>query len=570
MPDFLSILYNCTVRWELTCICNIHKALLTECLTVSIICISLNFCVNIKRKVIDKEVVVGFLPAWILKKWIVKFLKATFALCSVIIKCAVDKCINNSLDFRISVVKLLRIVTLSLELFNVFNSCTEDVFVLFACTLCNFDVCTVICSECNCTVEHELHITCTWSFKTCCWCLLWNVSGNNNLFCIRYVVVWNKVNLEQILCVRIVVYKISNLVDVLDDCFCSCISRSSLCAKDKCCWCPVLKFVFLKSVINCHDRESVKKLSLVFVKTLNLNIKDCVRIYIITVHLLDVFSKLNFLLLLNCIELVDCSCVVYRLVKLWNKWKVCKPFVRTNLVCNHCCKLRVAKTKPTALCNTVCLVLESFRIYLIPLFKNVVFKNFCVKLSNTVYISWSVCCKSCHMNNVAVNNAHLSFHIFADALCSKLFLALVSDKANDVINFRNNLSHKVSRPFLKSLAEYCVVCISASLSCNFKCFVKVHILKHKKSYKFRYAWYRVCIVKLNCIFFCKVAEIVAMLCFITAHNVLKWSRAEEILLFKSENFSFILVVVRIKNACNIFCIVLLKNSLVVTHVVKEL
>lgn len=48
-------------------------------------------------------------------------------------------------------------------------------------------------------------------------------------------------------------YKLSNLVDVLNDCLCSCITRSSLCAEDKCCRSPVLKLLILQSEVDCHD-----------------------------------------------------------------------------------------------------------------------------------------------------------------------------------------------------------------------------------------------------------------------------------------------------------------------------
>ena len=76
-----------------------------------------------------------------------EFSKAALALSAVIIKCAVDKCINNLLDFRISLIKLLRIVAFILKSFNIFYSCTEDILVLFACALCDFDVSSVICAE---------------------------------------------------------------------------------------------------------------------------------------------------------------------------------------------------------------------------------------------------------------------------------------------------------------------------------------------------------------------------------------------------------------------------------------
>ena len=90
----------------------------------------------------------------------------------------------------------------------------------------------------------------------------------------------------------------------------------------------------------------------------------------------------------DIVELCDCSCV-NAVIELFKKRKVCKPCIWANLLCDKSRKLRVAKTEPTALCDTVCLVLESLGIYLIPLFEYISLEDFCVKLGNTIYICWS-------------------------------------------------------------------------------------------------------------------------------------------------------------------------------------
>ena len=77
------------------------------------------------------------------------------------------------------------------------------------------------------------------------------------------------------------------------------------------------------------------------------------------------------------------------------------------------------------------------------------------------------------------------------------------------------------------------------------------------------------IIKLNCVFSCKEAEITAVLCLIAANNILKRSRAEEILLLQAKYFALIFVVVRIKNLSNVFCVVLLLNSLVIFCIIES-
>ena len=78
----------------------------------------------------------------------VKLFEAALAVTvlAAVTECAVYKCVDNFLNLVALVVDSLGAVGVcSLKLVNLFNSCTEDVFVLFACFLCNLNVSTVIC-----------------------------------------------------------------------------------------------------------------------------------------------------------------------------------------------------------------------------------------------------------------------------------------------------------------------------------------------------------------------------------------------------------------------------------------
>ena len=97
-----------------------------------------------------------------------EFLEAALALSAAVIKCAVDKSINNSLNFRISIIKKLWMVVFLLYSLDIFNLFVEDLLVLNACALSDFNISTVKCTECRSTIEHELHVTCTRCLKTCC------------------------------------------------------------------------------------------------------------------------------------------------------------------------------------------------------------------------------------------------------------------------------------------------------------------------------------------------------------------------------------------------------------------
>ena len=107
------------------------------------------------------------MPVCSLEESVMELAEAAFALSAVVVECTVNKSVNNSLKLGISLNDSSGIVALFLELLDIFNSCAEDVLVLNACALSDFDVCAVPCAESYGTVEHELHVTCTGSLETC-------------------------------------------------------------------------------------------------------------------------------------------------------------------------------------------------------------------------------------------------------------------------------------------------------------------------------------------------------------------------------------------------------------------
>ena len=145
-------------------------------------------------------------------------------------------------------------------------------------------------------------------------------------------------------------------------------------------------------------------------QTLNLNVEDGVGIYVIAVHLLDVLGELNLLLSLDLIELVDGSGVA-AVVENAELAQVGKPLVAANLLGDEVGKLGVAQTEPAALCDAVCLVEEALGINLVPLLEQISFKDLGVELGYAVYICAGIGSKSCHVNRVAVDNAHLGANI---------------------------------------------------------------------------------------------------------------------------------------------------------------
>ena len=62
--------------------------------------------------------------------------------------------------------------------------------------------------------------------------------------------------------------------------------------------------------------ENVQKLSLVLMKSLNLNIEDRIRIYIDSIMLLDVLSKTKLVLILDIHELLLILLIINKCLKL--------------------------------------------------------------------------------------------------------------------------------------------------------------------------------------------------------------------------------------------------------------
>ena len=122
-------------------------------------------------------------------------------------------------------------------------------------------------------------------------------------------------------------------------------------------------------------------------QTLDLNVKNSVRVDINTVMLLYKSGKAVFLRLLNSHELVKNSFIISIFFKLFKLVQVLHPVRIAKKLCDKCGKLRVAKCQPTSLCDTIGLVLKSLRIKLIPIFKSVLFQYLSVDSRNAVYIA---------------------------------------------------------------------------------------------------------------------------------------------------------------------------------------
>ena len=130
--------------------------------------------------------------------------------------------------------------------------------------------------------------------------------------------------------------------------------------------------------------QDIKQLSLIFMKSLNLNIKYRIRINIYSIILLDVFSKTKFILVLNIHKLLLILLIVHKCFQFAYLFEVRNPFF-TYLGIKPLCKKRITMSKESSLSNTICLIVELLWIHFIEILQFSLLKNLGMKSCNTIY-----------------------------------------------------------------------------------------------------------------------------------------------------------------------------------------
>jgi len=258
--------------------------------------------------------------------------------------------------------------------------------------------------------------------------------------------------------------------------------------------------------------KDVKLLSLVLMKSLNLNIEDRVRIYIDTIVFLDVLSQTNLVLVLNVHELLLSLLVCCVLLQTFKYRKICDPAV-ADLLCSPVSKQWVCMEKESSLCNTVCLVVELLRTHLVEITKLTLLQDFCMKFSNTVYGVRSGDSKVSHLNLTIIEDSHAAnlilvarIHIF------NLKNESTVDLIYDLIYSRKKLLEEVDWPLLKCLSHDCMVCICACSASDIPSIIPLKILLiNKDSHKLCYCYSWMCIVQLECNLVWKIMDICVVL-----------------------------------------------------------
>ena len=192
-----------------------------------------------------------------------------------------------------------------------------------------------------------------------------------------------------------------------------------------------------------------------------------------------------------------------------------------------------------------------------------------MKLCNTVDRISAYDSQTSHMNLSVVDHCHLAdFFLITRVLLSYLDQEAAVDLFYDLIDTRKKSGEQVNRPFLKCLCHNRMVRVCTGLCRNLPCLIPAkafHI--HKNSHQLRNSYGRVGIIQLEGNLLIQLRNIIVMF-FVFCNCSLYACRNKEILLFQTQLFSFIMVIVRIQNLYDGLCKVFLLNSFVVITLVE--
>ena len=335
----------------------------------------------------------------------------------------------------------------------------------------------------------------------------------------------------------VVVNSFCNSVNELDDGLCTAVTRSRFCTENVCFLSRLVVRVFKHFVVYIHNVKNVHQLAFVFVKAFYLYVKNAVSINDFILGVFQIVCKAALVMLLNCNKFIQ----IFIASEFFKSLKFGKVFfpAMTDSLCDELRKFFVCRKKPAALCNTVSLVVEFFRIQLVPVAKLLLLKKASVKLCNTVYAETCVNCKPSHIYFSVIDDGHTT--VFC--IIVRIFFAQLNHKAavdffNNLIDTRKKTLENLNRPFFKRFCKNCVVCISKCVSYYVPGIVPAYVVFiHKDSHKFRNSNNRMSIIKLDYVKVSKLAEISSVIGNIMAYQILKRCRREEILLLKAECFS---------------------------------
>ena len=337
--------------------------------------------IDIGAEVLEDEVAVRGIHAVFLQKAVVQGAEKLGIFAGV---GSVDQLYQHLADLFVVVEDFHGIVAAVLLVIHDFvRRHTEDKGILPADFFYDLDVGTVHGSESHCAVEHELHVAGTGSFLTGRGNLLGNVGCRDDDLGVGYLVVLDEDNFDLVVNGLIVVDDICHRVDELDGQLGGLVSRGCLGAEDKGVLGNIQSGILFDLVVQVHHVQDIHQLTLVFVQTFDLHVKDGSGIHFDAVVLQDIVRKADLVLVLDVHELFPGLLVIHIDPEFPHAGQVSDPLV-TDVVCDPVSEQGIGVKQETPLGDTVCLVVELVREHLVEVFQFAVLEDLGVESCDAV------------------------------------------------------------------------------------------------------------------------------------------------------------------------------------------
>ena len=217
--------------------------------------------------------------------------------------------------------------------------------------------------------------------------------------------------------------------------------------------------------------QDIHKLSLILMQSLNLYIKDRIRIDFDTIVLLDIFCQTDLILLFDLQKFLLCFRIGCIFCQILDLRKTCDP-VFSDMLCYPVCKQWISMCKETSLCDTVGFIVKFLRKQFIEITKFLLLKNLCMQSCHTVDRISGNNCKICHLHLSVVENCHLAHLLLIIRIfCTDLFYKTAVDLIHDLIYTRKQSLEDVDRPLFKCLCHDGMVGISYTVCCDLPCLI---------------------------------------------------------------------------------------------------
>ena len=305
-------------------------------------------------------------------------------------------------------------------------------------------------------------------------------------------------------------------------------------------------------------------------KSLNLNVKNGMRIYLDTIMFQNIFCKADFVLVFDVHKLLLRSLIIHIKLQLADLRKICDP-VRTDMICYPVCQKLISVKEETSLGDAVCFVVEFFRHHLIEILQFLIFQDLCMQSGNTVYGKSCNNGKMSHFYLAVINNGHfLDLLIVARIFCLDLKDKSAVDLLNNLIYTGKQSGEQLDRPFFQRFGHNGMIGVRNTFCCNLPCLVPSKtFLIHKDTHQLCNSYCRMSIVHLEYNFFIQLTDI-AVIFLVLLDCSLKTCGNKEVLLFQTQLLTCHMVVVRIKHLNDIAGKVFLLYSFLVITLVKRI